>query len=66
MPTRVPITTLLDVLALLLVAAGVALALWPISGGLALVVAGALVAVGSALADTGRASLRRAENRRRP
>lgn len=50
MPLRVLITTILDVLALLLVAAGFAVALWPVSGGLGLGVAGATVAVGSAFA----------------
>lgn len=48
---RVVVTTALDVLALLLVAAGFALALWPVVGGLALGVAGAVIALGSALAD---------------
>lgn len=52
MPLRELITTLLDVLALLLVAAGFAAALWPYSGGLALGAAGGLIAVGSAYASS--------------
>lgn len=42
------ITTALDVLALLLVAAGIALGLWSLIGGLSLIPAGFVVAVGSA------------------
>lgn len=44
-------TTALDVLALLLIAAGVALGLWPLVGGVALIPAGVVVAFGSALSD---------------
>ena len=44
------VTTALDTLALLLFAAGVAVALWPVSGGLALCAASAVVATGSAAA----------------
>lgn len=48
---RRSVTTALDVLALLLVAAGFALALWPLVGGLALVVAGLTIALGSMYAE---------------
>lgn len=45
------ITTALDVLGLLLVAAGLAFYLWPQLGGAALAVSGALILVGSMLSD---------------
>lgn len=41
------VTTLLDALALLLIAAGAALGLWPWLGGFALAVAGLVVLAGS-------------------
>jgi hypothetical protein len=47
---REHITTALDVLGLLLVAAGLAFYLWPYLGGAALAVSGALILIGSALA----------------
>ena len=47
---RETVTTALDVVGLLLVAAGLAFFLWPIIGGAALACAGGLLLVGSALA----------------
>ncbi|MCY0962987.1 hypothetical protein [Streptomyces sp. H27-H5] len=41
------VTTLLDALALLLIAAGLALGLWPYAGGFALSAAGVVVLAGS-------------------
>lgn len=49
-PSRVAVTTILDVLGLLLVAAGASAALWTLVGPAALALAGAIVLLGSALA----------------
>jgi hypothetical protein len=49
-PSIAVVTTLLDVLGLLLVAAGAAAALWPLVGAAALILAGVIVTAGSALA----------------
>lgn len=49
-PTLAVVTTALDVLGLLLVAAGAAAALWVFIGPAALALAGAVVMVGSAVA----------------
>lgn len=49
-PSLVVVTTLLDVLGLLLVAAGASAALWTLVGPAALALAGAVVLLGSALA----------------
>lgn len=48
---RDAMTTALDVLGLLLVAAGLAFFLWPHLGGAALAISGALILAGSAMAD---------------
>lgn len=48
---RETITTALDVLGLLLVAAGLVFFLWPELGGASLGIAGALILVASALSD---------------
>ena len=50
-PSLVVVTTLLDVLGLLLVAAGASAALWTLVGPAALVLAGAVVLLGSALSQ---------------
>lgn len=49
-PSLVVVTTALDVLGLLLVAAGACAALWTLIGPAALALAGAVVLLGSALA----------------
>lgn len=49
-PSIAAVTTLLDVLGLLLVAAGASAALWPLVGAASLIVAGLVVTGGSALA----------------
>ena len=48
-PSRVAVTTILDVLGLLLVAAGASAALWTLVGPTALALAGVIVLLGSAL-----------------
>lgn len=48
---REAMTTALDVLGLLLVAAGLAFWLWPTIGGGALAISGALLMIGSILSD---------------
>lgn len=53
------ITTGLDVLGLLLVAAGVVFFLWPYVGGGALAIAGGLIITASALADRPRRARKR-------
>lgn len=50
-PSLVVVTTLLDVLGLLLIAAGAAAALWVLIGPAALALAGVVVILGSALAQ---------------
>ena len=50
-PSRVAVTTILDVLGLLLVAAGASAALWVLVGPAALALAGVVVLLGSALAQ---------------
>lgn len=50
-PSLVVVTTLLDVLGLLLVAAGASAALWTLVGPAALALAGVVVLLGSALSQ---------------
>lgn len=50
-PSLAVVTMLLDVLGLLLLAAGAAAALWPLVGAAALLLAGLVVTGGSALAS---------------
>lgn len=50
-PSLSVVTTLLDVLGLLLVSAGAAAALWPLIGAASLLLAGLVITGGSALAS---------------
>ena len=50
-PSLAVVTTLLDVLGLLLFAAGASAALWPLIGAASLLLAGAVITAGSALAS---------------
>lgn len=60
---RDTLTTVLDVLGLLLVAAGLAFFLWPVIGGAALVCSGALILAGSAFSDRPTRTPRRSRSR---